>query len=878
MKRLLITAALICTPCIGSAGVCDVAWNADEIVSSFSDRPLYLKIPLRNNSQSVEEVTLAQIRAFHDAKEKIARVAGISPKFIICGDLDPNAFASSGSNGEVVGVTIGMLRLADGEPDMAAAIIGHEFAHHVKQHGAAGQSRDAVIELIGLIAGIALEYNVQKNHGVGGLGLDLAQTGSTMVSRKFDRDQEREADDLGFQYMISAGFNPLGAVKIADRFSRLGRGKGGWFFDSHPGWDERGNLFKTKIAASTEAQQIIARASTASRSPETGGASLSSAGIFAPSYQASAVQQAFQSGLTLYNDGKHVQALDTWRDGAKSGYAPAQWALGNLYEKGLGTQANINEAVFWYRKAAEQGLPGAQVALGGMYEHGNGVSQSDLEAFTHFSKAADRGYPPALVALGSMHERGKGTIQDAQKAFDLYKKASDLGAAPGHFALSRAYGVGIGVDRNLNEAGILLRKAANMGNVAAQVTLGTQFMQGSGGTSKNQEEAIVWFKKAAEKNYPPAYYHLGFAYESGNGVAINIDTARDYYTKSAKGGFRDAEVALSRMNSRDDNIRSMELASTDNNEAKQCDRFNAINEVPERGIRKAYFGFIDTDQALPPCLAAYKKNPQNTKIQAQLARIYFQQGKFFDGVDLAKSATKDQRIAFVLLSFAYRHGIGGVQIDLAEAAKLLQLGVDRGEPEAMSDLGVAYALGKGVKKDEFRALDLFQRAAETGDLDAIFNLAITRFFGRLGTSKDVDEAIRLMQKSADNGLPLAQLRLGMILASREKRVTPEAHRYVTSAREQIERFANQGSAPARTALGEIYENGIGVTKNPGKAFNLYLMAANHSNVTAMTRLGIAYFDGVGIEKNSTEGKQWLEKAAMMGSVAAEKKLKEVSGL
>ncbi|MBW8467146.1 MAG: SEL1-like repeat protein [Thiobacillus sp.] len=56
------------------------------------------------------------------------------------------------------------------------------------------------------------------------------------------------------------------------------------------------------------------------------------------------------------------------------------------------------------------------------------------------------------------------------------------------------------------------------------------------------------------------------------------------------------------------------------------------------------------------------------------------------------------------------------------------------------------------------------------------------------------------------------------------------------------------------------------------------MAANHSNVTAMTRLGIAYFDGIGIEKNSTEGKQWLEKAAMMGSVAAEKKLKEVSGL
>lgn len=863
--------------CIASAGVCDTAWDADKIVNTLSGRPSYLKIPLKDKNQNTNEVTLAQVRAFHDAKEKIARAAGMSPTFIICGDRDPNAFASSGSKGEVVGVTLGMLRLADGDPDMAAAVIGHEFAHHVKRHGAASQSRDAVIGLIGLIAGIALEYNIQKKHGVEGLGLDLGQAGSSLVSRKFDRDQEREADDLGFQYMIAAGFNPLGSVKLAERFSRLGHGGGGWFFDSHPGWDERGDLFKTKIAASPEAQQIIARASTTPRTAETGGASSGTAVAFAPSYQASEGQQAFQAGLALFREGKHAQALEKWRSGANSGYAPAQWALGYLFEKGQGTQPNISEAASWYRKAAEQGLPGAQLALGGMYERGQGVSQSDSEAFTLFSKAADRGYPPAIVALGSMYERGKGTAKDASKAFELYKKASDLGAAPGHYALARAYGSGIGVEKNLTEAGNLLRKAADMGNEAAQVTLGAQYMQGSGGMSKNQEEAIIWFKKAAEKSYPSAYYQLGAAYESGAGVPLDIGTARDYYTKAAKSGLKDAEVALSRMKSQEDNLRAAERASGDKTDAQQCDRFNAFEDAPERGIRKAYFGFIDTDQALPPCLAAYKKNPKNTRIQAQLARIYFQQGKFVEGVELAKSAMKDQRIAFVLLAYAYRHGIGGVQIDLAEAAKLLQQGVDRGEPEAMNDLGGAYAQGKGVEKDERRALDLLQRAADTGDLEAIYNLAGVRFSGRLGATKDVDEALRLMQKSADSGLPIAQLRLGMILATREKRMTPEAQRYVSSARDQIERFANQGSAWARAALGEIYERGVGVSKDPTRAFDLYRMAASHSNVTAMTRLGVAYLDGIGTDKNPTEGKQWLEKAAKMGSEAAEKKLREVSG-
>jgi len=214
---------------------------------------------------------------------------------------------------------------------------------------------------------------------------------------------------------------------------------------------------------------------------------------------------------------------------------------------------------------------------------------------------------------------------------------------------------------------------------------------------------------------------------------------------------------------------------------------------------------------------------------------------------------------------------------LAEAAKLLQQGVDRGEPEAMNDLGGAYAQGKGVEKDERRAFDLLQRAADTGDLEAIYNLAGVRFSGRLGATKDIDESLRLMQKSADSGLPIAQLRLGMILATREKRMTQEAHRYISSAREQIERSANQGSAWARAALGEIYERGVGVSKDPAKAFDLYRMAASHSNVTAMTRLGVAYLDGIGTEKNPTEGKQWLEKAAKMGSEAAEKKLREVSG-
>ncbi|MCP9759295.1 hypothetical protein EGI20_08235 [Aquitalea sp. S1-19] len=590
MKRLLFLFANCCIPLMANAGVCEMSWDADNIVKSLSDRPSYLKIPLKDKNQGTNEVTLAQVRAFHDAKEKIAQVAGTSPNLIICGDPEPNAFASTSSKGEVVGVTLGMLRLADGDPDMAAAVIGHEFAHHVKHHESATQNRNAIIGLIGLVASIALEYNIQEKYGVGGLGLDLGQLGEALASRKFDRDQEREADDLGFQYILAAGLNPTGSIKLAERFSQLGHGGGGWFFDSHPGWDERAELFKIKIASSPEAQQIIARASS-----------------------------------SLKEDAQHA----------------SKWA------------------------------------------------------------------------------------------------------------------------------------------------------------------------------------------------------------------------------------------ETDKTDAQRCDRYASFEDVSERDIRKAHIGYIDVEQALPPCSAAYKKNPKNTRIQAQLARIYFQQGKFTKGVELAKTSMKDQRVALVMLAYAYQHGIGGLQLDLSKAAKLLQQGVDRGEPDAMNGLGAAYAHGKGVEKDERLALDLLQRAADTGELDAIYNLATVRFFGLFGANKDVNEGLRLMRKSADSGYPIALLRLGMMLAAREKRMTPEAQRYIANAREQIEQLSRQGSVEAMAALGEIFEKGIGAPKNHNKAFDLYLTAANHSHIKAMTRLGIAYLDGMGTDINPSKGRQWLEKAAKLGSDAAEKKLKEI---
>jgi predicted Zn-dependent protease len=70
---------------------------------------------------------------------------------------------------------------------------------------------------------MAVDTRQQRRTGIyTDLGVRAGKIGATLVSRKFNRDQEREADDVGFQYMVAAGFDPTGAVRFAETANRMG--------------------------------------------------------------------------------------------------------------------------------------------------------------------------------------------------------------------------------------------------------------------------------------------------------------------------------------------------------------------------------------------------------------------------------------------------------------------------------------------------------------------------------------------------------------------------------------------------------------------------------------------------------------------------------
>lgn len=108
---------------------------------------------------------------------------------------------------------------------------------------------------------------------------------------------------------------------------------------------------------------------------------------------------------TAYDRANYATALKIWLPQAQEGDPEAQTYVGEIYEKGLGIQADYILAAAWYRKAAAQGFSRAMINLGYLYESGLGVEANVVEAMNWYRKAS--GLSDAELEYVSSIERAK---------------------------------------------------------------------------------------------------------------------------------------------------------------------------------------------------------------------------------------------------------------------------------------------------------------------------------------------------------------------------------------------------------------------------------------------------------------------------------------
>ena len=150
-------------------------------------------------------------------------------EFVVINDSVPNAWALPGGK---IAVNRGLLTELASEAELAA-VLGHEITHAAARHGAKSMERDTFTQ--GALVALALSVSDNRYAGVlvGG-----AQMSAQLVTMKYGRDAESEADKYGMRYMARAGYNPYAAVALQETFVRLSAGQeSGWLqglFASHP--------------------------------------------------------------------------------------------------------------------------------------------------------------------------------------------------------------------------------------------------------------------------------------------------------------------------------------------------------------------------------------------------------------------------------------------------------------------------------------------------------------------------------------------------------------------------------------------------------------------------------------------------------------------
>jgi TPR repeat protein len=567
-RAVLAAAVIAMCPTLACAGPCDLTWDGEALAHNARGRNPALGMRLLDtNKRVVAELTGAQVLAISEAKDAIAEELGRSPSLVFCSDKAPNAFATNTPNGEVVGVTVGLARLMNGDRDMAAMVIGHEYAHLVLGHLAAAEQRRELLALLGEVAGAVIEYKTATKTHIQGVGMNVGRLGAILISTKFDRDQERQADEAGFQYMVDAGFNPLGAVRLTEIMQRHGAGRIGLFFDNHPGWPERSARFLALIKTNPTAQATIARTgtNTALASASTGGGQTLVSLV--PVYETSDAEKTLADGLAAIGRPDFQAGVTAIRSSAAAGYARAQGVLGYLYSQGRaglpkddveavrlfrlaaaqsdayaannlgamymagrgGLGVDQVEAVPLYREAANQGNPVALKNLGDVYWKGfakAGIEKNDKTAENYYQQAADAGNSDALALVGALYVDGSGGLEkDVPKGIAMYRQAADKGSVIGRYALALCYESGnCGMQRDEVEALNWLQMAADQGHAPAQNDLGLMYFRGAGGLAKDSIKAAQLYKVSADRGYAPAQTNLGRMYLSGEGGLFESPT------------------------------------------------------------------------------------------------------------------------------------------------------------------------------------------------------------------------------------------------------------------------------------------------------------------------------------------------------------------
>lgn len=135
-------------------------------------------------------------------------------------------------------ITRGLMAELENEAQLAA-VLGHEIGHATARHGQTAMSWGIALQSAVMIASIAAHSKAKSSRDVviATTAIQAGMLAANMVRMGYSRDQELQADELGVDYMIKAGYHPEGAIKVQELLASKEKKKPTYFqslMRSHP--------------------------------------------------------------------------------------------------------------------------------------------------------------------------------------------------------------------------------------------------------------------------------------------------------------------------------------------------------------------------------------------------------------------------------------------------------------------------------------------------------------------------------------------------------------------------------------------------------------------------------------------------------------------
>lgn len=431
-------------------------------------------------------------------------------------------------------------------------------------------------------------------------------------------------------------------------------------------------------------------------------------------------------------DPKLPEAFAAMKEEAATGNPLAQYDLGRMLLRGMGTDAEPEAAQEQFQKALKgfkletQGKCPAywQYRIGKMYAMGYGMEQDPVKAADWYERAVKLKNPFAAYALAGQYLRGQGVEADPQKAFQLYEMAATDKRAPNAYAkweLAKLCEKGQGTPVDMTAATTWYASAYQGFQTMENRQLNDDlvyrlgYMEYKGlGTEQDIPAAIKHFERAQELGNPGASYYLAKLCLEGEYIQRDVSKAQELLERLKENDFYapQAEYQLGKLYLEEPEIQNVEKGLENLELAVEKENPYAAYKLA-RILTKGELTPKDIPRAVD--LLEHLKENENFMVQASYR--------------LGKILTTEPTV-----------------LDMRKGIENLKTASKAGDPFADYALGRIYFFGKGEYRDKELGQHYLHRAAEQGNEFAAQTLEKIQEQGqRMAAKQEVSAALGLMR-------------------------------------------------------------------------------------------------------------------------------------